>query len=678
MEHVFVSYVRDNEAEVRRLVDALRGAGVEVWFDRDSLQAGSRWQDAIARSIHDGAFYIACYSAEFAARAQTYMHEELALARAMLHEPVAATRNWCLPVLVGGGSAAEAGLANDPDFGTLHSVDFHSDPLEALRHILAVVSPERSMGRCLNVLPSASAVPLPGDALLALDFGTSNSLLALADPEHGWNPVRDAEGRIYFPTAITFAENWDYWVGQEAAAAAYRRPERCVTGMKRLLASGGEARIAHKRFDSVTLASLVLRHMRDCAARQFGRSVTDVVMAAPAEYTSAQVIALLRACELAGLRVRRFVPEPNAAALLAAQWLDKRPDLLDRTSVAPSAVVLIIDIGGGTTDVSALEVAWFDGEWQFEVLSTRGDNELGGMDYDEALRSHLRAALMSQPESSELIWAPSDEARLLDQARLAKERLAVAHTATITLPDVQTREGELCTVQLELDRPTALKAVEPVDARLRQKVEAAMADLERDFELRQRHGDPKCLAGVLLAGQGSKLWTVAEYLHRRFEHISIESGFQESAVCRGLVLQSAVLRGQRADMLLLDVTTFAVGMRYLRRIERLGEESIYRVDPAPERNPHVAELIRVDTTIPTKISQSFSTNGPGELSFDVVELNRTGELVGVLASLRLPLAPGRCELTVDVDIWADRRMRFQLLDERHHPLTSAELRLSSE
>jgi hypothetical protein len=131
-------------------------------------------------------------------------------------------------------------------------------------------------------------------------------------------------------------------------------------------------------------------------------------------------------------------------------------------------------------------------------------------------------------------------------------------------------------------------------------------------------------------------------------------------------------------MLLLDATTFAIGMRYLRRIERLGEESIYRVDPAPARNPHVAELIRVDTTIPTKYSQSFSTNGPGELSFDVVELNRAGELVGVLASLRLPLAPGRCELTVDVDIRADRRMRFQLLDERHHPLTSAELRLSSE
>jgi molecular chaperone DnaK (HSP70) len=429
----------------------------------------------------------------------------------------------------------------------------------------------------------------------------------------------------------------------------------------------------------VTLASLVLRHMLECAAKQFGRTVTDVIVAAPAEYTSAQLTTLLRACERAGLRVKRFVPEPNAAALLAAQWLEARPDLLDKTALAPSATVLIIDIGGGTTDVSALEVAWVDGEWQFEVLSTRGDNELGGMDYDEALQRHLRDALLGGPGGGELVWTPSDDARLLDQARQAKERLALAQTASIILPDLQTRGGELRSLQVELDRPTAIRAVELVDARLHQKVEAAAAELEHELDMWKQRGEHKYLAGVLLAGQGSKLWTVADYLRRRFADTTIETGFQESAVCRGLVLQSAVMRGQRPDMLLLDVTTFTIGMRYLRQIESLQKTPSYRVDPVPERNTHVLELIRFDTTLPTRYSQSFSTNGPGELAFEVVELNRAGELVGLLGTLRLPLVHGQRNLTVDVDIGVDRRTRFRLLDEpSKHPLASAELRLSSE
>lgn len=676
MTHVFVSYVRDNEAEVQTLVDALRRSGVHVWFDRDSLQAGSRWQEAIAGAIRSGAYVIACFSREFAARSHTYMQEELAVVRAMLRDPTAPGHLWCLPVLVGGGSANDAGLADDPDFGPLHTIDFHRDPVEAIRQLLATVSPERATGRCLNALPAMAAAPRDGVALLALDFGTSNSLLAAADRDLGWIPVRDAEGRIYLPTAVTFADNWDYWVGSEAVSAAYRRPDRCVAGVKRLLARGEEAHVGHKRLDAVTLASLVLRHMRECAVRQFGRDIRDVVIAAPAEYTTTQMKAVMRACERAGFHVARFVPEPNAAAMLAASWLENRPDLLDKTSEDPSATVLIIDVGGGTTDVSALEVAWVDTEWQFEVLATFGDNELGGLDYDEALGNHVRSVLFDGTRGSGLVWAPSDDARLLDLARQVKERLGTTSMAAITLPDVQTSDGEMRTLSIEVDREMAKLAFEPIDAKLRRIVNAAAFELEREFDTWAGHGLQRRLQGILLAGQGSKLWTIVDFLAERFPATEIETKFQESAVCRGLVLQSAVMAAQRKDMLLLDATTFTIGMRYSRQVDRLRDGPSFYVDPVPANNPHIAELVRYNTTIPTKFSQSFSTSGPGLLSFEVVELDRIGKVVGVMATLSLQLEPGRRLLDVAIDIWADRRMAFHLLDKRL-PVATATLALSS-
>lgn len=649
MTHAFVSYVHDDSAAVRRLVGDLRRAGVAVWIDRDSLRAGERWAEAIERAIRGGAFFVACFSRAYVRRERRYMDEELAVARAVLADR-SIGRDWLLPLLIDEVSPEAAGLTRDPSLAPLQTVAMAPDWGDGLRRLLATVSPERAFGRCLNALPTRTTPALAGDLpLLSLDFGTATSLLAYRDARATWVPIRGADGRSFHPSVVTFDEHWDYWVGAEAVEAARQRPLRSVSNLKRALARGSEIAVEHKRFDAVTLASLVIRHLKACAEQQLGRAVRRVLAAAPVEHGQAEQEALLAACALAGLEVVRVINESTAAGLLAAVWAAPRQPRDD-------ALVLVVDVGGGTTDLTLIELAWVTDEWQFEVLATTGSAELGGMDYDQAVFGHLRRTCVEPWIARGAAWSAADDRRLAALAREAKEALSATDPCRVTLPDVEVAPGELEPLHLVLSRAALAAAIAPLDARLEALFDALVAS--RDWP---RGRVPHA---VLLAGLGARHWSVAAMVERRFPRSERVSRFQDSAVAQGLAIQGEVLDGRRKDHLLLDVTNRAIGVRCRRLPARRKDrnaappwetppEHELWLTPADDRSQVWHTLIARHTTIPTRFHAEAMAEGPATLRVRFGEWAGEPLQVHPLAELECRIAPGRRALRVEAQVDAN-------------------------
>lgn len=650
MNDVFISYVRDDSPAVLRLVGDLRRAGVLPWLDRDSLRAGERWAEAVEAAIRRGAFFLACFSRAYVRRERTYMDEELAVARACLADR-GLEPGWLVPVLLDDVTPEAVGLTRDPAMGALHAVQMAPDWGDGVRRLLATLSPAHAFGRCLNSLPPVTASVFEGELpLLSLDFGTSTSLLAYRDPQANWEAIRGADGRSFHPSVITFDDRWDYWVGAEAVAAAQRWPTRSVQNIKRVLARRGQIELEHKRFDAVTLASLVLRHMRACAERQLGRAVDLVLAAAPVEHGQDQQQALLDACALAGFRVRRVVNESTAASLLAAVWASTRAHRDD-------ALILVVDVGGGTTDLTLIELAWVTeiDEWQFEVLATIGSPELGGVDYDQAICGYLRQTVVEPLIASGAIWTAADDHRLATVARELKEALSSAGACSATLPDVEVVAGELQSLRLTLSRADLGAAIAPLDAKLDGLFETLAAG--RDWP---RERTPQA---VLLAGLGARHWSIAQLIKHRFPHAQQISRFQDSAVAQGLTIQAEIMDGRRQDHLLLDVVNRHLGFRARPGPGEVHGEPELWLTPADDGDFSWHKLIRRNTTIPTKYGVDVMADGPSTVRLPFGEWSDEGEPRAPLLELEVAIAPGRRTLEVVIDIDANQDVHFSCIDK---------------
>ncbi len=659
---VFISYVRDNAAQVERLASDLERSGVSVWLDRASLVAGERWAEAIVAAIRSGAFFLPCFSAEYQRRERTYMAEELHVARAVLAERTV-DRPWCIPLLLDATSAADVGLAADPLLGALHAVAMWPDWADGLRRVLQTVSPERAFGSCRNALPARAAAPLSAAPLLALDFGTSNSLMAYRNDASQWVPIRTLDGRTAFPSVVTFSEAWDYWVGAEAVEAAQRLPERCVRHIKRVLARGGQVHLGHKVFDAVTLASLVIRHMKDCAERQLGVRVEQVVAAAPVAHGRHQRAALRQACERAGLTVTRSIGESTAAGLLAARWAAQSGSTED------DALVLVVDIGGGTTDLTLLELARSDDDWQFETLETRGDKELGGMDYDESYQQFLFRRYIEPLVRHGMPWSDRDERRLALLATQAKHSLAGQAACTVTLTDVELQPGEPDgRLQMHVTRGD----LETAGAHLDKRLLPLFEPLDRLAKTYARSAQP--LAAVLLAGQGAKNWSVSTLIRRRYPKVPLITEYQDNAVAQGLALQGEVLDGRRKDYLLLDVTNLTLGVFCASVDETDGLKSKDRVLQFELRSDAPGEwatLVPTGTSIPWRSQTDAAASGPGNLRVKFGEWSGSPVSATELAivSCELPAGPQLLRIVVELD--AGYKLHLSVHDaKRSAPLGS--------
>jgi molecular chaperone DnaK (HSP70) len=675
MSHVFISYVRDNSEIVDRLVRDLRHAGVTVWLDRDAIQPGARWNEALEAAIRHGGFFIACYSREYLARTATYMDQELALAKWLLSQQ-RMPHNWFLPVLLNDCKPGELGLKTDDRLRTIQLVAMAGDWHDGLRRILGVVEPERSFGRCVSSpVPEQTRATKPPEAqvkLLAIDFGTSFSMVSYHSAAGGWQAIRDRQGRALQPSVIVFSDNWDYFAGWDALSAAQHRPERALFNIKRRLGKDQDFEVGHKRFDPVTMAALMIQYLRDCAEYELGYSVRNVVVSRPADFSARQTHALTNACSRAGLSIVRIVAEPVAAALVAMEWAKVRPaDAND----ARDCTVVVVDVGGGTTDVCVVNIAeLFQGEFSVEVIAVGGDNELGGMDYDEAAFLALKSKVIEPRVRAGMSWSQVDDHRLRVEVARAKAELGKAPVFRLKLTEIETAPGELGVLEMELDQRTFREASRALDARVASLVDSVLAQLAVE-QSRPAHSSP--FAAVLLAGQGGRIFTIAEYLRRRFPTQEIISTFQENAVSRGLSRQGGVLAGTEKGVLLLDVILRPILVRVIKMWPKREEDKerpslIGEVSTRMTDNQLLSPMVGIATTIPLRVTEIFRAANAGTLTFDIVEGDRTAKVAtDVLASLTVESVSEGDEFELMVDIDANGTPHFTVYDRKTHSQLAA-------
>jgi molecular chaperone DnaK len=675
MAGAFISYVHDDKATVLRLVDDLQRAGVKAWLDVHSLAAGTRWEDALRSGIAEGGFFLACFSRAYHARVTTYMHDELRLAGRILHERAGGPA-WFIPVMLDDAPVPETDLGFGRKVSDYQVVRLHPerDQLRAgtvadrqvwfdgVRRLLQTIEPASSFGRLRRIRtqdtskPQAEAAPL-----LAVDFGTSTSLAAVHDSAKGWIPVRDENGRFLIPSVVTFTEDWDYYVGWDAEAMADAAPERCVRNVKRNLASGEPVRVGHKSFHPETIAALILSFVRDEAQYHLGREVRDVLMAAPANFAPSQVESLARACRAAGLQVLRFMYEPNAAAIAAASAIRA---LRDEGAHLPGEIeVLNVDIGGGTTDVSWVEICRVGDEEQIEVLALAGDNLLGGVDFDEAVFRWLLAREV-EPRLRETAsrWTERDYIRLRDAASRAKVRLSDDAETRVPLGDFETVDGLLHSAEAALNRAD----LEQACASLVEQVDSLVSRVLRDAGRDAPHF-------VVLAGRGARIQPVAASLARRFPAVPVLRQFQDMAVGRGLAHYAAVLEGPTVtDLLLLEVMGHAIGVRCSALPDQEGNGLAF--GDGDDANPLRCVLVRADYLVPTRyVARSTVPAGAAPLRIAIYSAAADGRYEEVLAIVSLDGARAGEPFELRVDVDADRTAVVTVTGEDGRELAYAQL-----
>ena len=434
--------------------------------------------------------------------------------------------------------------------------------------------------------------------IVGIDLGTSNSLVAVwRDGKHLLIP--NALGRLLTPSVVTMLDNGEIAVGQAARDRLMTHPQRTAAAFKRYMGSDHMLRLGSRGFRPEELSALVLRQLKEDAEAFFGTTVEEAVVTVPAYFSDAQRKATRAAGQIAGLRVERLLNEPTAAAL--AYGLDTIRE------TGEEARILVVDLGGGTFDVSILEL--FHGV--MEVRATAGDNFLGGEDFVDAIvdtfvaevggaagippRTDLRAGGFVAPHPVHAV--------LRRQAEQAKLLLSEAPEATITL----SHEGAMLTWTLTQERFTSLS--EPLLQRLRQPLARAV----RDARLR-----PDELTQIVMAGGATRMPDVRRMIARLFGRLPSQSINPDEVVGRGAAVQAGLKARDAAldEVVLTDVSPFTLGIE----ISRIGTDKVRQAglfSPILERN----------TVIPASRVQVFTTVSDNQASIDVAIYQGEARLV---------------------------------------------------
>ena len=447
--------------------------------------------------------------------------------------------------------------------------------------------------------------------VIGIDLGTTNSCVAVMEGGEAV-VIANAEGNRTTPSVVAFSKTGERMVGQVAKRQAITNPDRTIASIKREMGSDYKVAVDGKNYTPQEISAMILQKLKADAEAYLGTSVTEAVITVPAYFTDAQRQATKDAGRIAGLEVKRIINEPTAAAL--AYGVDKE--------VAQK--IMVYDLGGGTFDVSILEID--DGV--IEVLATAGNNRLGGDDFDECIMKWL-VAEFKKAEGVDLTNDKVAMQRLKEAAEKAKIELSGVMSSNINLPYITAD----ATGPKHLDITLSRAKFNELTAHL---VDATMGPVRQsmsDAGLR-----PADLSKVLLVGGSSRIPAVQEAVKNYTGNEPFKGINPDECVAMGAALQAGVLTGDVKGLLLLDVTPLSLG------IETMGGVC--------------TRLIERNTTIPVKKSQIFSTAADNQTSVEVNVLQGEREMAAANKSLgRFHLdgiAPARrgvpqIEVTFDID-----------------------------
>ena len=453
--------------------------------------------------------------------------------------------------------------------------------------------------------------------IIGIDLGTTNSCVATLEGGQAV-VIPNSEGSRTTPSVVAFTKDGERLVGITAKRQAVTNPHRTILSVKREMGSDWTKKIDKEKYTPQEISAFILQKLKADAEDYLGQEVKQAVITCPAYFTDAQRKATRDAGRIAGLEVLRIINEPTAAAL--AYGVDKEED----------QTILVFDLGGGTFDISILEIYLVDGQPQIEVKATSGDNRLGGDDFDKAVIEWI-VAEFKKSTGIDLSGDVQAMSRLREAAEKAKIELSATGSTQINLPFITMRDGQPEHLDMNLSRSKFEELISPLIERTLGPTRQAM----KDAGLKKGNVDK-----VLLVGGSTRVPAVQIAIEKEVGKDPFKGINPDEAVAVGAALQAGIIVGDEGvtDVLLLDVTPLTLG------IETLGGVTTTMID----RN----------TTIPSRRSEIFSTAGDNQPAVEVHVLQGERDFandnttLGRFHLLGIPPAPRgipQIEVTFDID-----------------------------